>query len=499
MFKPLEHDLTPTPIQNIDIESTYEPLPNDMVFNPSITVNNYIQDFIFVSLIIGAIGSGKTLGSIMKWYYLIHLQEPDNTGWRRTRTVVIRNTTVELKDTTIKSFIEWFGDDLKMNWANLSAVYEDEEDKVKGEILFRALDKPQDMKKLLSLEITYAYLNELRELPPEALYNVTSRLGRYPSPVMGVKATHPCAWADSNAFDQEHWVYKLFFENRPNNHKLFLQPPAILDDGSINPEAENLENLPDEYYGEFMAGKPQDWIDVMAKVKFIPLQTGKPVYPEYNDRTHCFDEKDVRPPDITIPLICGGENGRTAAVVFGQVDAMGRLVIFDEIISDDISSSAFGEEVKAMMQKFYGGYRHMIWLDPAAGSRGQVTDHVQLKVWRNLGLSCSLAPTNKPDIVVEAVKKMLSTLIHGVPALVISSKCKTLRKGLNGGYQYKRVNVSGEKYAEKPDKGKFSHVCNALEYLINGMGAGRELMSSSKFKELASSGKQFSGGKAFRK
>jgi len=482
-----------------DIYEEYEPQPEDMVFNPSKTVNNYIQDFSFFTLVIGAIGSGKTLGSIMKWYYLAHLQEPDKTGWRRTRTAVIRNTAVELKDTTIKSFTEWFGDDLKMNWGNLTAVYEDEEDKVYAEILFRALDKPQDMKKLLSLEITYAYLNECRELPPEALYNVTSRLGRYPSPIMGVKATHPQAWSDSNAFDQEHWLYKLMFENKPSNHKLFLQPPAILEDGTINPEAENLENLPDEYYGEFMNGKPQDWIDVMAKVKFIPLQTGKPVYPEYNDRLHCIDENKVRPPSRSIGLTCGGENGRTSAVLFGQVDGLGRLVIFNEICSDDVGAAEFGEHVKKKMQSEYGGYKHMIWLDPAAGSRGQVTDHTQLKVWNNLGLSCKLCPTNKPDIVIEATKKMLNTLIQGVPALVISSKCKTLRKALNGGYQFKRVNISGERYAEKPDKNKYSHVADALAYLINGMGAGRELMTSSKFRELAKSGKQFSAGKVFKK
>jgi hypothetical protein len=486
-------------LYSADIDSTYEPMPDDMVYTPAPTVNNYMQDSTFVALIIGPIGSGKTLGSIQKWFLFAHLQEPDSSGWRRTRTVVVRNTSVELKDTTIKSFIEWFGDDLQMNWANLTAVYEDEIEKVKAEILFRALDKPQDMKKLLSLEITYAYLNELRELPPEALYNVTSRLGRYPSPTMGVGATCPCAWADTNAFDQEHWAYKLFIEDIPSNHKLFLQPPAILDDGSINPEAENLENLPAEYYGEFMKGKPQDWIDVMAKVKFIPLKTGKPVYPEYNDRLHCFDEKDVRPPDKTIGIICGGENGRTSAVVFGQVDSVGRLVVFDEITSDDVGSAEFGTYVKQKIQSEYAEYKHMIWLDPAAGSRGQVTDHTQLKVWKNLGLNCSLAPTNKPDIVVEAVKVKLNTLIHGVPALIISSKCKKLRKGLNGGYQYRRVNISGERYAEKPDKNEYSHVCNALEYLVNGMGAGRELMTSSKFKQIAQSGKQFSAGRKFKK
>lgn len=471
----------------------------DMVYTPSNTINDFILDKSFVSLIVGPIGSGKTLGSIMKWYYLIHQQEPDKLGWKRTRLLVVRNTAIELRDTTLKSFVEWFGDALDVNYSNLTAKYIDEVDMVHAEILFRSLDKPQDMKKLLSLEITFVYLNELRELPAEALYNATSRLGRYPTPAMGVPATNPIAWADSNAFDQETWVYKLFIDNKPKNHKLFLQPPAILDDDSINPDAENLHNLPKEYYGEFMSGKPKDWIDVMAKVKFIPLQTGKPVYPEYNDRLHCVDENKVRDPDVNVALVCGGENGRTSAVLFGQVDSLGRLVVFDEITSDDVGAAEFGGYVLSKMEREYPGHKHMIWLDPAAGSRGQVTDHTQLKVWNKLGLNCKLCPTNKPDIVIEATKKMMNTLIQGTPALVISSKCKTLRKALNGGYQYRRVNVSGEIFALVPDKNKYSHVADALAYLINGMGAGRELMSSSKFRQLAKNGKQFSGGRAFKR
>ena len=472
-----------------------------MVYTPAPTVNEFIQDFTFFSLIIGPIGSGKTLGSIQKWFYLSHLQQPDNSGWRRTRTVVVRNTTVELKDTTIKSFTEWFGDALEMNWGNLIGVYENEKDKVHAEILFRALDKPQDMKKLLSLEITYAYLNEVRELPPEALYNVTSRLGRYPSPVMGVKATYPCAWGDSNAFDQEHWLYKLMLEDeRPDNYHLYIQPPAMLDDGSINPEAENLENLPDEYYGDFMKGKPKDWIDVMAKVKFIPLQTGKPVYPEYNDHIHCVDADEIRKPDINKPLICSGDNGRWSAYLIGQVDALGRLVIFDELITDDVSLTAFSRIIKDYMKLNYDGYRIESWLDPwAANTRGQVTDDTMFKVYNEAGLSPRTSDTGSPVTMVEAVKYKLGEIRVGQPAIMVSTKCVSLRKALNGGYQYKRVNVSGEKYAEKPDKGKFSHVANALEFMVDGTGASKDILTSSKFKQLASSGKSFSGGKGFNR
>lgn len=450
-------------------------------YKASLTVAKYIKSNSFVSLIIGPIGSGKTLGSIVKWHKLIHEQEPSADGVRYTRTVVVRNTYTELKDTTIKSFVGWFGDLLKMNWGNLTATYAHGD--VHAEILFRSLDKPDDTKKLLSLEITYAYLNELRELPREALENVTSRLGRYPAVSSGVGATKPMAWADSNACDNEHWMYKKFLENRPSNHELFLQPPATLEDGSINPLAENLDNLPRGYYSGFIEGKSQDWTDVMIRVKFIPLSDGKPVYPEYNDRIHCIPHDKIAPPDPKRPLVIGGDNGRTSAVLIGQVDTFGRLVVFDELISNDIGSAEFGVIVANHLKMNYENFIHDIFLDPAANSRTQLDDRTQVMVWRNSGLSVRTASTNKPSVVIEAVKKKLNTIIQGFPSIVISDKCSHLRKALGGSYQYKRVNVSGEKWAETPDKNSYSHVADALAYLVDGIGGTIELVSSNKFKE----------------
>ncbi len=445
------------------------------------TVSKFIKSDDFVSLIVGPIGSGKSLGSVVRWLKLMYDQEPSADGIRYTRLLVVRNTYAELKDTTVKTFVGWFGDALKMSWGNMSALYQ--HDNVHAEVLFRSLDKPDDIKKLLSLEITYAYLNELRELPREALENVTSRLGRYPAVSSGTGATKPCAWADSNACDNEHWMYKKFLENRPDNHALFIQPSAIFEDGTVNPEAENLDNLPYEYYRGFIKGKSQDWIDVMIRCKFIPLSNGKPVYPEYNDRYHCIPHEKIAPPDPKRPLVIGGDNGRTSAILIGQVDTFGRLVVFDELISNDIGSAEFGVIVANHLKINYDGFKHEIFLDPAANSRTQLDDRTQVMVWRNSGLSVRTASTNKPSVVIEAVKKKLNTIIQGFPSLVVSDKCSHLRKALAGSYQYKRVNVSGERYAEAPDKNSYSHVADALAYLVDGIGGTRELVSSNKFKE----------------
>jgi hypothetical protein len=42
------------------------------------------------------------------------------------------------------------------------------------------------------------------------------------------------------------------------------------------------------------------------------------------------------------------------------------------------------------------------------------------------------------------------------------------------------MEVSGERYNDKPDKNMFSHVHDALQYMMLGAGEGRALMSNQK-------------------
>ena len=53
-----------------------------------------------------------------------------------------------------------------------------------------------------------------------------------------------------------------------------------------------------------------------------------------------------------------------------------------------------------------------------------------------------------------------------------------LRKGKIGGYQYKRVQVSGEaRYKDKPDKNKYSHPADAEQYMALGFAGGYVVQS----------------------
>jgi hypothetical protein len=68
----------------------------------------------------------------------------------------------------------------------------------------------------------------------------------------------------------------------------------------------------------------------------------------------------------------------------------------------------------------------------------------------------------------------------GRPALVIHPRCKKLRKAFNGGYCFRRVAVSGaERFRDEPDKNEFSHVSDALQYMMVGEGEDSVALESS--------------------
>ena len=75
---------------------------------------------------------------------------------------------------------------------------------------------------------------------------------------------------------------------------------------------------------------------------------------------------------------------------------------------------------------------------------------------------------------------MKEMAMDGKPRFTVLPKASMIRKGLQGGFCYKRVQVSGERYADKPDKNEYSHFVEALEYGLQGEGEGRQALSRSQ-------------------
>jgi hypothetical protein len=227
----------------------------EVLYRAPRTLTRFIESDEFVRCIIGPVGSGKSSMCVMEILIRAGAQAKGPDGIRRTRFAVIRNTYSQLRDTTRKTFEEWIPAE-SGTWHEQSFTFHIKRGDMDCEVLFRALDRPEDVKRLLSLELTGAYINEAREIPKHVLDVLQTRVGRYPSRAQG-GATWFGIWMDTNPWWPGHWGAKLFAKlGKDEGYRVFRQP------GGRDPKAENLGNLPPGYYGRLIAGKDREWIRV---------------------------------------------------------------------------------------------------------------------------------------------------------------------------------------------------------------------------------------------
>lgn len=444
----------------------------------------------FVRSIMGPIGSGKSVACTLEMFAKAIAQEPHNRV-RKSRWAAIRNTYPELKSTTIKTFEDWFPSDIcRINWAppitgHLKMPLPDGTT-VEMEIMFLALDKPNDVKKLLSLELTGAWLNEVREIPKQILDGATGRVGRYPAKRRG-GPTWSGIIMDTNPPDDDHWYYTLAEEKKPHGFEFFQQPPALirLEDGSYlpNPDAENVINQPlgYEYWLRQVWGKDQDWINVYIMGLYGSIHDGKPVYGEYNDAVHC----SIEPLELYrgIPIQIGWDYGLTPACIAGQLSSHGQLRILQEWTTEDMGIREFARDVVMPdLQNVYQGISISSVGDPAGNQRSQTEAKSCMDILAEEGIRTEGAPDASNDVIarLDSVRFYMKGMDReGSPAFIIDPACKTLRRGFNGGYKYERVQVVGEeRYKEQPAKNKFSHPHDALQYLCAKLRHGLKIVRS---------------------
>jgi hypothetical protein len=304
------------------------------------------------------------------------------------------------------------------------------------------------------------------------------RLGRYPNMRDG-GATWFGLIMDTNPPDSDHWWYKLFEVDDPDSYALFKQPSGVSE------EAENIDNLPSGYYQKMQDGKDQEWINVYVHGNYGFVTDGKPVFPEYKDDIHHTDEEVQVDPRLTVYV--GIDFGLTPAAVFGAKTASGRWIIFDELVTEDMGAANFSKLLNQMINSKYSAYTFEIYGDPAGDQRAQTDEITPFQILDANGITAWPTYTNDFIIRREAVAAPLQRLdFSGNTGFVITPGAPMVRKALAGGYKYKRVAVTGaERYQDKPDKGRYSHVSDALQYLMVGAGEGNSVVSNGNWgKEL---------------
>lgn len=457
----------------------------DIDYTPPPTGEKFMKSDAKMRVLMGPVGSGKSVTCSFEIIRRAALQEPDRTtGKRRTRAAIVRETARQLQDTTIKTFLDWFPPGVCGRYMRTTKTYFFEVGDVECEIMFRALDDADDVANLNSLELTFAWFNECRDIHPEIVDAMSKRIGRFPSSKDGGPTWHGM-WGDTNPPTMDTWWYYQMEGLDPkdgvspnnNGWAVFKQPSGR------SVYAENITNLPDGYYDT--QGRSEEYIRVFIDGEYGLSSNGQPVYQYFRPDYHMANQTLKPILNGVRPLIVGIDLGLTPAAVIGQQDPRGRALVLDELVSFDMGIQRFVRTMlKPLLYERFPGALVLIVVDPAGVQRAQTDERSAVDIIKNEGLRVIPAKTNKVSARINAVDDLLMRQVDGDPAFLLDPRCTRLKAAMMGGYRFDKNGGI--------DKNKHSHVAEALQYLclhISSVGDGAAHMIQRRdVKKVASAG-----------
>jgi hypothetical protein len=475
---------------------THTPVQTGWVYYAPPTISRFMESTAFGRLLCGPVGSGKTTSCLVEIARRMGTQQPGWDGRRYTRFAIIRQTLKDAKATVLKDARGWFG--ALADWrVSESTLYIDYAD-IYSEWMFIPLDEPDDVKRLLSTQLTGAYINEAVEINIALLSDISGRCGRYPNNEHGAPSWRGI-FADTNMpLANTEWAD--FILNPPPEWQVFKQPSGL------SYEAENLAHLdqtadtlllPEDnpiridqgrnYYRRLATVGTPDYIRRYVMADFGIDPSGSAVYAE------CFKYEfhtvDTLEPIYSRLLIVGQDFGRNPWSLITQLNHAGQLMVLEEVAGSDIGLEQHVKQnlYPVLLQERYIGRPIIIVGDPSGMARDSLFEMNCFDLLKSLGLPAERAPTNDIDPRIRAVEQFFIRQVGGKGAILIDrQRCPMLIQGLNGGYRYSKTRDNVAR--SLPDKNKWSHVNDCLQYiaLIAGsMGAyqwvlGRVISARSK-------------------
>lgn len=434
-------------------------------YTPPPTIKEFIKDVrageLFYDWVCGPVGSGKTTGIFFKLVHMAAQQAPSPDGVRRTRAVIVRNTLPQLRDTTLSSWNYWFKDGQAGSWHATQNKFILRFNDVECEVLFRPLDTADDVARVLSLEVTFAILDEFVQIPRAIVDALSARLGRYPASKDG-GATNWGMWGSSNPDTEDNWWFDYLHNSLPENARYFVQPSGF------TPKAENIDNLPGRaaYYTNQAKGKSEAWIKQFIEAEWGFSAAGKAVVGTFKSDLHIPTAKLLFNPHL--PLVFGFDPGiGGSACIFGQQDHYGRLLVLGELVQQGYGAKRMIEEViRPYIRRRWPDAKEIICApDPAAANRAQTDERAVVDEFRK-HFSVRIETNNRLPMRLDAIEHFTTRLVEMKPALAIDAKeCPILVRALKGGWRYevdqKRDSIKGA----QPEKNAYSHPGDAFGYL----------------------------------
>lgn len=466
---------------------TSTPITTGWVYYAPPVVSAFLQSNSFGRLICGPVGSGKTTSCLVELARRMGQQQPGEDGRRYSRFAIIRQTLKDAKATVLKDARGWFG--ALADWrVSESTLYIDYAD-VYSEWMFIPLEEPDDVKRLLSTQLTGAYINEASEIEISLLSDISGRVGRYPNNEFGAPSWRGI-FADTNMpLVNTQWAD--FIQAPPAEWQVFRQPSGLSE------HAENLAHLDqtvdtlalDEhdpirieqgrnYYRRLAAVGTPDYIRRYVMAEFGRDPSGTAVFAEcFNVDFHVADYLE---PIFSRLLIVGQDFGRNPWSLICQLNMQGQLMVLEEVPGTDIGLEQHVKQnlYPALLQERYLGRPIVVVGDPAGQARDSIFEINCFDLLKSMGIPAERAPTNDIDPRIRAVEQFLIRQVAGRGAMQIDrNRCPTLVQGMNGGYRYSKT--KDDVARSLPDKNKWSHVCDCLQYvclIASNMGAYQWLL-----------------------
>ena len=456
----------------------------DIDYTPPPTGKAFMQSDAKMRTLMGPVGSGKSVTCSFEIVRRATMQEPNEQGIRKTRAAVVRETARQLQDTTIKTFLDWFPPGVCGTYMRTTKTYFFKVGDVECEVMFRALDDADDVANLNSLELTFTWFNECKDIHPEIVDAMSKRIGRFPSKKDGGPTWHGM-WGDTNPptmdtwwyFQMEHLDPKDGVSENDNGWDVFKQPSGRSTD------AENIENLPENYYDT--QGRSDEYIRTFIDGEYGLSLSGQPIYKYFRPDYH-MGKETLRPIINGVrPIVIGMDLGLTPAAVIGQQDPRGRVLIIGEAVSFDMGIQRFTRTIlKPLIVAQWSGAPVIVVTDPAGIQRAQTDERSAVDIIKAEGLRGFPAKTNNISARISAVDDFLMRQVDGDSAFIVDPSCTNLKAAMMGGYRYHPKNGTIE-------KNKHSHVAEALQYLmmhINTVGEGALIAQKREIKQVASAG-----------
>jgi len=421
----------------IDID--YEPLDKQKAFH---------QSDAKYRLYIGAWRAGKTYAGCWEAYKQSFL-------YKKNCGVIFRRDFTDLRDTTMKTFFEIVPseDIVSYNKSEHHVVLRNG-----SEIYFKYL---KEGVKLGSLNLGWFFIDEAEQVSEEIFTYLHGRLS--------LKNASCRGWMVSNPPNTDHWLYKRFVQEKVDGYEVFFA--STYDNAKYLPAdyISSLEKLPESWKKKYLYGS----------FGFTP--DGTPFYSGFKETYHAQDFSSYAPDRI----IRGWDYGwHHPACVLTTFDAKGRWVILKEIMGDKTTIETFGEYVKLKCKEWYPDCKDYVdYGDPAGTQKSDKSEKTSAEVLSSMGIFVSSKASTYRERK-EIIERKLSTLIEGVPAIVVDKDCKIIIDGFLGGYHYP-VRKQGQSFnssvVEVPYKDSFyEHLMNAIEYIAVNNFTGAETKEDNK-------------------